>query len=98
MQARSRAAPPVGNQRRPAAAACHPARFVTLLISDVPGDDPANIASGPTVPDPTTCADALAIIRRYGLDVPARVSRCWRADGANRSSPATRGSPGPRPA
>src|SRR5689334_3481780 len=55
------------------AAACHPAKVVTLLISDVPGDDPINIASGPTVPDPTTCADALAIIRRYGIEVPPRV-------------------------
>src|SRR3954447_17188328 len=55
------------------AAACHPAKIVTLLISDVPGDDPINIASGPTVPDPTTCADALAIIRRYGIEVPGRV-------------------------
>jgi glycerate 2-kinase len=55
------------------AAACHPAQVVTLLISDVPGDDPINIASGPTVPDPTTCADALAIIQRYAIDVPARV-------------------------
>jgi hydroxypyruvate reductase len=55
------------------AAACHPARVVTLLISDVPGDNPMDIASGPTVPDPTTCADALAIIRRYGIDVPAKV-------------------------
>ena len=52
------------------AAACHPARVVTLLISDVPGDDPVDIASGPTVPDPTTCDDALAIVRRYGIDVP----------------------------
>jgi hydroxypyruvate reductase len=43
---------------------------VTLLISDVPGDNPINIASGPTVPDPTTCADALAVLRRYGIDVP----------------------------
>jgi glycerate 2-kinase len=55
------------------AAACHPAKVVTLLISDVPGDNPMDIASGPTVPDPTTCADALAIIKRYGIDVPARV-------------------------
>jgi len=55
------------------AAACHPARVVTLLLSDVPGDDPMDIASGPTVPDPTTCADALAIIRRYGITVPANV-------------------------
>ena len=41
------------------AAACHPARVVNLLLSDVPGDDPIDIASGPTVADPTTCADAL---------------------------------------
>jgi len=53
------------------AAACHPARVVNLLISDVPGDDPMDIASGPTVADPTTCADALAIVRRYGIDLPA---------------------------
>lgn len=54
-------------------AACHPAQLVTLLISDVPGDDPMDIASGPTVPDPTTCADAVAIIRRYGIEVPKHV-------------------------
>jgi glycerate 2-kinase len=52
------------------AAACHPAKVVTLLISDVPGDDPVNIASGPTVPDPTTCADALGIVHRYGIALP----------------------------
>jgi len=57
------------------AAACHPARVVTLLISDVPGDNPMDIASGPTVADPTTCADALEVIRRYGIEVPARVLR-----------------------
>ncbi len=56
------------------AAVCHPARVVTLLISDVPGDDPADIASGPTVGDASTCADALAILRRYNIDVPAAVS------------------------
>jgi hydroxypyruvate reductase len=55
------------------AAACHPAKVVTLLISDVPGDDPTDIASGPTVADPTTCADALAILRRYAIDVPPNV-------------------------
>ncbi|MBK7662732.1 MAG: glycerate kinase [Sterolibacteriaceae bacterium] len=49
------------------AAACHPAKALSLLISDVPGDDPIDIASGPTVPDPTTCADALAIVRRYDI-------------------------------
>lgn len=53
------------------AAACHPARVLTLLISDVPGDDPTNIASGPTVGDPTTCAEALAIVQRYGIALPA---------------------------
>jgi hydroxypyruvate reductase len=55
------------------AAVCHPAKVVTLLISDVPGDNPMDIASGPTVPDPTTCADALAILRRYAIDVPRTV-------------------------
>jgi glycerate 2-kinase len=53
------------------AAACAPARVVTLTISDVPGDDPSIIASGPTVPDATTCADALAILKRYAIEVPA---------------------------
>lgn len=52
------------------ARACAPARVVNLLLSDVPGDDPADIASGPTVPDPSTCADALAIVRRYCITVP----------------------------
>jgi hydroxypyruvate reductase len=52
------------------AALCAPARVVTLLISDVPGDAPEVIASGPTVPDASTCADALAILRRYGIEVP----------------------------
>ena len=52
------------------AAACYPARVLTLLISDVPGDDPADIASGPTVADPSTCADALAIVQRYRLQLP----------------------------
>jgi hydroxypyruvate reductase len=53
------------------AAACAPARLLTILISDVPGDDPAVIASGPTVADATSCADALAICRRYGIELPA---------------------------
>jgi len=55
------------------AAACHPARVLTLLISDVPGDRPVDIASGPTVADPSSCADALEIVRRYGIEVPAAV-------------------------
>ncbi len=52
------------------AAACYPARVLTLLLSDVPGDDPIDIASGPTVGDPTTCGDALAIVRRYAIELP----------------------------
>ncbi|HET9045150.1 MAG TPA: glycerate kinase [Burkholderiales bacterium] len=55
------------------AAACAPARVVTLLISDVPGDDPSVIASGPTVPDPTTFADALAVLAKYGITEPRAV-------------------------
>ncbi len=52
------------------AAMCAPARVVTLLISDVPGDAPEVIGSGPTVPDSTTCADALRILARYAIDIP----------------------------
>jgi glycerate 2-kinase len=64
------------------AAACAPARVVTLTISDVPGDDPSIIASGPTVPDASTCADALAILQRYAIAVPpeaeqALLSGAW---------------------
>ena len=55
------------------AQACHPAQVVTLTISDVPGDDPSIIASGPTVPDETTCAQALDILQRYAIDVPHAV-------------------------
>jgi hydroxypyruvate reductase len=49
---------------------CRPARLVTLAISDVPGDRLEDIASGPTVPDPTSCADALALIEHYRFDLP----------------------------
>jgi hydroxypyruvate reductase len=55
------------------AAACFPAKVVTLLISDVPGDDPTDIASGPTVADPTTCADALSILDRYRIELGPNV-------------------------
>jgi hydroxypyruvate reductase len=54
-------------------AACFPAQVLTLLISDVPGDRPVDIASGPTVADPTTCADALGIVHRYGIKPPREV-------------------------
>ncbi|MEX3929325.1 glycerate kinase [Paraburkholderia sp. BR10936] len=57
------------------AALCHPARVVTLLISDVPGDSASDIGSGPTVADTSTCADALHIIRRYEVDVPEAALR-----------------------
>lgn len=60
----------------------HPARVVTLAISDVPGDEPAVIGSGPTVPDPSTLAQARAIVARYRLDVPEAVHRAL-GDAAN---------------
>ncbi len=69
------------------AAACAPARVVTLTISDVPGDDVSVIASGPTVPDVTTCSDALAILQRYGIDVPAPVLAQLQAGGFETPKP-----------
>ena len=62
----------------------YPARLTTIAISDVPGDDPAVIGSGPTVPDPTTLADARAIVARYKLGLPASVTRALN-DPANES-------------
>ncbi len=67
------------------AALAHPAKIVTLAISDVPGDDPAVIGSGPTVPDPTTLADARAIVAKYRLDLPPAVLRAL--DDPNNESP-----------
>ena len=61
------------------ATACAPAQVVTLTISDVPGDDPSVIASGPTVPDVTTCADAWAILQRYKIEVPAAIEAALKA-------------------
>lgn len=55
------------------ALACAPAKVVTLMISDIPGDDPGIIASGPTLPDPTTCEDALAILEKYQIEVSQNV-------------------------
>jgi glycerate 2-kinase len=60
----------------------HPARLVTVGISDVPGDDPAVIGSGPTVPDPTTLAEAREVAARHRLELPPAVARAL-ADGAN---------------
>jgi glycerate 2-kinase len=68
-------------------ALCHPARVVTLLISDVPGDDPRDIASGPTVGDPTTCADALAIVQRYRIAVPDAARRLLESGGCESVKP-----------
>ncbi len=56
------------------AAAAWPARCVTLAVSDVPGDDPAVIASGPTVPDPSTFAEARAVLAKYGIEPPPAIA------------------------
>ncbi len=69
------------------AAACAPARVVTLAISDVPGDAPGDIASGPTVPDPTTCADALDIVTRYGIAVPDSVRTALKSGAGETPKP-----------
>jgi glycerate 2-kinase len=69
------------------AAACAPARVVTLTISDVPGDDPSVIASGPTVPDASTCADALSILKRYAIDVPGPVLDLLERNGLETPKP-----------
>jgi glycerate 2-kinase len=64
-----------------------PARVVTIAISDVPGDDPAVIGSGPTVPDPTTLADARATIARYRLDVSEAVAKALADPGNETPKP-----------
>jgi hydroxypyruvate reductase len=69
------------------AARAHPAKVATLAISDVPGDDPAVIGSGPTMPDPTTLADARDIARRYRLDLPAAVTRALEDPGNETPKP-----------
>jgi glycerate 2-kinase len=63
----------------------YPARLVTVAISDVPGDDPAVIGSGPTVPDPSTLADARAIVAKFKLDLPAAITRAL--DDSSNESP-----------
>ncbi len=64
-----------------------PARVLTLAISDVPGDDPAVIGSGPSVPDPTTLADARAIVARYRLDLPEAATRALNDPGNETPKP-----------
>lgn len=63
------------------AAAAHPARVVSLVVSDVPGDDPAQVASGPTVPDPGSRADARRLVDSWRIDLPPRL-RDWLAGDA----------------
>ena len=67
------------------AAASYPARCRAVLVSDVPGDDPATIASGPTVADPTTVADAREVAERYRVPLPASVEAWWAAPAAAES-------------
>jgi hydroxypyruvate reductase len=69
------------------AVACHPAKVVNLLISDVPGDNPVDIASGPTVGDPTTCADALAIVARYGIALPKKAAAILKSGASETIKP-----------
>lgn len=75
------------------ALACYPAKLVNLLISDVPGDDPADVASGPTVPDVTTCADALEIIGRYKLALPEHILALLRSGSAESPKPGSHSFP-----
>jgi len=69
------------------AAAAYPARVVNLLLSDVPGDHPIDIASGPTVADPTTCSDALAILKRNEVPVPQRARALLESGGGETVKP-----------
>jgi len=69
------------------AASAHPAKVVSLLISDVPGDDPSTVASGPTVADPTTREDALAILDKYQLDVAPSVRAFLKTQAAETPKP-----------
>jgi glycerate 2-kinase len=69
------------------AAACHPAKLVTLLISDVPGDRPMDIASGPTVADSTSREEALAILARYRIEVPTAVQAWLQSDASESTKP-----------
>jgi glycerate 2-kinase len=64
------------------AMACLPARVITLLLSDVPGDQAADIASGPTVPDDSRCQDALDILQRYRIEVPPHVLQVLQSEAA----------------
>ena len=70
------------------AAAAHPARVVSLIVSDIPGDQPSLVSSGPTVPDGSTRADALSIVEAYRLDLPETVMRHLNSPTADAPLPA----------
>ena len=72
------------------AGACAPARVVTLTISDVPGDDPSIIASGPTVADVSTCADALAVLKRYAITAPPTAQQALESGAWETPKPGSR--------
>ena len=73
------------------ALAAAPARVVTLVISDVPGNEPSDIASGPTIPDPTTTAEALAVLEKYRIDVSPAVDELLRRPEAETPKPLAAG-------
>jgi hydroxypyruvate reductase len=68
----------------------HPAKLVTIAISDVPGDDLSAIGSGPTIPDPTTLGEARAIVAKYNLDVPDSITRALKEPGNETPKPGDR--------
>ena len=70
------------------AAACHPARVVSLVVSDVPGDDPAQVASGPTVPDRVTREEARAMVAAWRIDLPPKVANWLAGDAGQAPDPA----------
>ena len=72
------------------AVACYPARVVSLLIFNLSGDDPADIVSGLTVGDATTCEDAVAVVKRYGIDLPAGARRLLESGQGETVKPADR--------
>lgn len=67
--------------------AAYPARVVSLIVSDIPGDNPAHVASGPTVPDASTPSDAIEIVRQYGMQLPQRVMAHLASDAAAAPGP-----------
>ncbi len=67
--------------------AAYPARVVSLIVSDIPGDNPAHVASGPTVPDASTPSDAIEIVRQYRMQLPQRVMAHLASDAAAAPGP-----------